>query len=147
RPLFLGLFGLLWLLVCAKNALPGAPFGASVWLETLLWLFAGLISVSSFLRQLSWQNIVMASLLICVGAGCLYGIGKLAGGPRVSVLQTIDIRDWILAWIVALFTARGLALILLDHLKNSPNFGLWLLALTTSLIAFFGFASESFLAN
>ena len=146
-PLFFGLFVIAWLLVCERLALPAAPFGASVWPQRLLLLLAALTILSSFLRQLSWQNILSAALLVCLGAGALYGIARLARGARISLLQTIDIRDWIIAWIVALFSARGVAALLLDRLKNSPNFGIWLLALSTPLVAFFGFASESFLAN
>jgi uncharacterized membrane protein len=152
RVLF-ALFLLQWMLVWTRLWLPRPPFEEAQWPEGLLLVLATATLLASLTCQLPGQNVMLASLIITFIAGAVATLGALTGIPFGPFIYTEAIGQQLfyplpwavpMTWLVALLVSRGTARLSLRPWRNTPNYGYWLIGLTTLLTVFLNFGLEPF---
>jgi len=145
RVLF-GLFAAQWFFVWIKLWLPQLSFSAAQWPEALLLLLATSSTLAGLLRELPWQNVLVASAIIGLVTSASQSLVTLVSAQFGRFEATGASWPFPLVWLVAILNARGVARLVLSRWRKSQIYGLWLIGLTATLVALFGFGSELFAA-
>lgn len=147
--LFVIQFALVWLNLWAS--LPG--FADARWPNGVLLLLAVAATLSSLARQLPAQNVILASIIIALGAGAVQTFSALTGIPFGPYVYTRGIGQrlfgllpWAVTvtWIVAILNARGVGRLILRPWRKTRSYGFWLMGLTAALVVLFDFGLEPF---
>ncbi len=92
-------------------------------------------------RSLPVQNVFAAALVIAILSDLAQLAGLKAGCfvAPFSYLEATDHKSFNpfltpLAWVVAILNSRGVARLILRPSRNSPNYGLWGIAITCALV-------------
>lgn len=123
------------------------------WLDAL---FAGSMAVATLVamrKDLPWQNVLLAGFIILIAAA----VAKVAGALALSLSDPHEYNSrtgpligtppsWAepLLWLVLLPNARGVARGILRSQRSSPNYGLWVLAVSVGLMVLFVPGLEAF---
>jgi uncharacterized membrane protein len=124
-------------------------------LDATLIVLAAFASILALNSQLPLQNVLPAALIAAVFGGVAHA---LSGQPHLSmpfgpVVFSPNVGDKIfgtvpwtipLLWVVAIFTARGVARLILRPWRKVKNYGYWLIGLTSALAVAYDFALEPF---
>lgn len=146
----------------ALNAALAAAFAGTVGIPqfaevgvALSLVLGTMASVAALSRQLPLQNVLLA-------AGIAAALGTLAHAlsaiPNLSVPfgpvlfhpeagpKLFGLVPWIIPflWIVAVFSARGTARLILRPWRKIKNYGFWLIGITAALAVAFDFALEPY---
>ncbi len=139
----------------------------AVFLTDLLWLnhgafldaallaLAALVSITALNRQMPLQNVLLAVGITAVVGSVAHGLSALQGvgmpfGPiffhEACGPQILDAVPWPipLLWIVALFSSRGTARVILRPWRKLKSYGYWLIGLTAVLTMVFDVALEPY---
>ena len=124
-------------------------------LDVALLLLAVIVCITSMNRQIPMQNIALGICIAAIIGGAAHGLSALRGvampfGPIYfhdpCGAQILDFVPWTIPflWIVALFSSRGTARVILRPWRKLKSYGYWLIGLTAILITAFDFALEPF---
>jgi uncharacterized membrane protein len=121
--------------------------------ETALVLFATATTLLSLSRQLSAQNVLLASVVIaCIGS-VIHSIGMRTGMPfgpfvytREAGPQIFNTLSWSVPfiWVIAILNSRGVARLILRPWRKLRVYGFWLIGLTTALTLLLDLGLEPF---
>jgi uncharacterized membrane protein len=147
------LTGILGLVFAAQFILP--EYLAA--LDVTLLLLAVAVSMTALNRQIPLQNVLLGVGITAFIGSVAHGVSALRGlaipfGPiffhETCGAKILDFVPWPipLLWIVALFSSRGTARIILRPWRKLKSYGYWLIGLTAVLITAFDFALEPFAA-
>ncbi len=131
-----------------------APRCSSAWAGAAIAL-AAIASVAALNRQLPLQNVLPAALITAVIGGIAHGLSAnpdlaLPFGPVVFCPpaggKIFHAVPWTvpLLWVVAIFSARGVARLMMRPWRKLKNYGYWLMGLTAALAVAFDLALEPF---
>ncbi len=153
--LFLAQFALVWVTLW----LPVPGLGSARWPDGLLLALATATTIASLARQLPGQNVMLASMLVAIIGGALPGLGALVASFHLpsSIFhlpsyagslwpQFFFPLHWAAAmlWLVAIFTSRGVARLILGRWRTRRDYGLWVIGLSALLAGVFEFGLEPF---
>ncbi len=124
-------------------------------LDAALLTLAALVSITALNRQMPLQNVLLAVGLTAVVGSVAHGLSALQGvgmpfGPvffhEACGPQILDSVPWPipLLWIVALFSSRGTARVILRPWRKLKSYGYWLIGLTAVLAMVFDVALEPY---
>ena len=116
------------------------------WPEALLVLFAAANTLATFSRELPWQNVLAASVLITLASGASEGLAVLAGAPAARFVASGSTWAVPLVWLIAILNARGIGRLALFRWRKSRVYGLWLIGLAALLVVLFGVGLRFFCA-
>lgn len=147
------LSGILGLFFAAQFFLPESPAA----LDLTLLLLAVAVTVASLSRQIPLQNVVLGIFIAALIGGLAHGISAQFGlaipfGPiffhEDCGAKLFYFVPWTipLLWVVALFSSRGTARVILRPWRKLKNYGYWLIGVTAVLVTAFDFALEPFAA-
>ncbi len=148
------LTGALTLAFAAELALPHRlPL-----LDATLLILATLVSLTALNRQMPLQNVLLAATITAVLGGVAHGLSAHIGfampfGPLIfhetSGAKIFGFVPWTipLLWVVALFSSRGTARVILRPWRKLKSYGFWVIGLTAGLMVAFDFALEPFAAR
>jgi hypothetical protein len=150
RWVVFGLFLLSWCILAAGTSgamtLPGNP----AWPPVLLLIAAAVSTLVSLTRELPGQNVLLAAAIIGALGGLIQEVGGWAAilanltSPATGPAQNAFLW-WIpLVWIIALLNSRGTARLILRSWRQTPTYGIQVLALTTALSLLFIAGLEAF---
>jgi len=144
------------------NGILGAFFLADVcwsnhgmeWDGALLALAAA-VNITALSRQIPFQNVLLAVGITAVVGSLAHGLSALHGvgipfGPiyfhEICGGKILDSVPWPipLLWIVALFSSRGTARVILRPWRKLKSYGYWLIGLTAVLVMVFDLALEPY---
>ena len=145
RILF-GLFLTQWVLVWAHLLSHQRAISPMNWTEALLALFAAANTLATSARELPWQNVLAASVLVTLVSSASEGLAVLAGAPSARFVAYGSTWATPLIWLVAIWNARGLARLALFRWRKSRVYGLWLIGLAALLVVLFGIGLRFFSA-
>jgi len=146
----------------AVNALLGAAFigelFAPAWSGTLdgaTIVLAAAASVLALQRQLPLQNVLPAALIVALIGGLAHGFSaqpnlSIPFGPIVfnpaAGGKLFNFVPWTvpLLWVIAIFSARGVARLILRPWRKIKNYGYWLIGVTVAQAAAFDVALEPY---
>ena len=147
--LFLFQFVLIWL-----GLWTGFPnFGNARWPEGLLLVLCAATTVASLARRLPSQNVMLASFIIMVIAGIAHVLGATIAipfgpyiyGDRIGQLLFYPLPWAIpLIWLVAIFSSRGVARLVMRPWRKTRSYGFWVMGLTVFLVVLFDLGLEPF---
>jgi uncharacterized membrane protein len=123
--------------------------------DIALLLLAVVVCITSMNRQIPMQNIALGVCITALIGGLAHGLSALHGvampfGPIYfhdpSGARIFGLVPWVmpLVWVVALFSSRGTARVILRPWRKLKSYGYWLIGLTAVLITAFDFALEPF---
>jgi len=130
-------------------------------LERLRWSQAALLGLAvltttiSLARRLPAQNVILGSALILLGVGaieCLNAASGVPFGPQVFETRlgpkVFGLLSWPVPflWLIAIFSCRGVARLVLRPWRHGPNYGWWVIAVAVVLVSLFNLAFEPFAA-
>jgi uncharacterized membrane protein len=147
--LFLFCLGWVWIRVWLAHA----PLGETHWSEGVLLLSATATLLAELCRQLPGQNVLLAAVVIGGMAGVVVVLGAATGIPFGPIVYDQGMGPRLLRvlpcgapliWIVAVICSRGVAQLMLRRWRQTPNYGLWLMALTAALVVFMDLGLEPF---
>ena len=141
-----GLFLAQWFLVSKRLLSHQRTVSPMHWPEVLLVLFAAANTVATLSRELPWQNVLAASVLIMLICGASEGLAVLAGAPSARFVASGSSWAVPLVWLVAILNARGIARLALFRWRKSRRYGLWLIGLVALLVVLFGIGLHFFCA-
>lgn len=129
-----------------------APKAASAWDGTLIVLatVAGIVALA---RQLPLQNVLLAAVITALAGGLAHGLSSKTSLPLGPIVfkpeaggQIFGFVPWIipLLWVIAIFSARGVARLILRPWRKVKNYGFWLIGFTALLAVAFDIALEPF---
>jgi len=127
--------------------------GGSGWVEALLLLLATAGTMTALTRQLPFQNVLLAVVVIAVAGGGLQAAGVTTGVPFGPFLfgagagaQMFKTLPWSipLIWIVAVLDSRGVARLILRPWRKTRSYGFWLMGLAAGLTMLFDLALDPF---
>jgi uncharacterized membrane protein len=139
--------------VCVLTWLPASRFAAARWPEGILLCLATAAAVSSMLKQLPGQNVILAGLIIIFIGGAIQTVGALTGIPFGPFAYTGNFGQTLfnplpwcapLLWLVAIPVNRGVARLVLRPWRKTQAYGFWLIGITTALIVLLDFDLEPF---
>jgi len=142
--MFFGAFVVQFILVGLRLCLRAGLFGDVRWPEGLLVVLATGTTLAWLTRGLPGQNVMMASMIIAFIAGVVESVAALTGIPFGPFNYTENIGQelfhplpWAmpLVWIVIVLNARGVARLLLRPWRRGQNYGLWIIGVTSALVA------------
>ena len=124
-------------------------------LEAAMLVLAVAVSITALNRQIPLQNVMLGIGITAFIGGAAHGISALRGlampfGPiffhEACGGQIVYFVPWTvpLLWIVALFSSRGTARVILRPWRKLKSYGYWLIGLTAVLITAFDFAFGTF---
>jgi uncharacterized membrane protein len=152
RVLFLGF--VLQFLVVWLNLWMGVPdFGAARWPEGLLLVLSAGSLVSAATRHLPGQNLILASVIILTIGGFAHALGAITGIPFGPFVYTTRIGQvlfeplpWAVPviWLLAVFSSRGVARLIMRPWRKTRSYGFWVLGLTVALVLVFDLGLEPF---
>jgi uncharacterized membrane protein len=145
------LTGMLGIVFAAQFVLPEYP----ALLEAAMLVLAVAVSITALNRQIPLQNVLLGIGITAFIGGAAHGISALRGlampfGPiffhEACGEMIVYFVPWTipLLWIVALFSSRGTARVILRPWRKLKSYGYWLIGLTAVLITAFDFALEPF---
>jgi uncharacterized membrane protein len=126
------------------------------WPEGLLVSLAAVSTVFALSRQLPWQNVLGATLIIAVAGGGVQALGVKTGIPFGPFLfmaaagpKLFDTVPWAvpLVWVVVLLNARGVGRLILRPWRKTKAYGFWLIGLTAILATLFDLAFDPFASS
>jgi hypothetical protein len=133
---------------------PWSSPGHARWIEAGLILALMANTLGSLARQLPAQNVVLVAAVIALFAGAadiLCALTAVPFGPVVYDPQNAGPAFFhVLPWsiplirIVAMLNSRGVARLILRQKRRSPNYGLWVIALTVGLLVIFQLSLEPY---
>jgi len=153
--LFLAQFALVWV----NLWLPVPGLGSARWPYGLLLVLATATTLASLARQLPGQNVMLASMLVAIIGGALPGLGALVASFRlpssISHLPSYPGSLWpqflfplywaaAMLWLVAIFTSRGVAQLILGRSRTRRDYGLRVIGLSALLAGVFELGLEPF---
>lgn len=121
----------------------------------ILIALAAAASIAALHRQLPLQNVLLAAAITALIGGAAHGLsanpnlsipfGPLVFNPDLGA-KIFNSVPWMvpLLWIVALFSARGVARLILRPWRKIKNYGWWLIGVTAVLAVAFDLALEPF---
>ncbi len=133
--------------------LPVPGLGSARWPDGLLLVLATATTLASLVRQLPGQNVMLASMLAAIIGGALPSLGALVTIPvEPSVYagrlwpQFFCPLRWAAAmlWLVAIFTSRGVAQLILGRSRTRRDYGLRVIGLSALLAGVFELGLEPF---
>jgi hypothetical protein len=144
-----------WFLLClfvvqsllvAATRLCGAQnsFSASHWPEALMVVLAAATTLTTLLRGLPLQNVLLASFIIASDASLVQMLTAAVGEPFKAVVSGNRFWPVPLVWVIAILNARGAARFALARWRASSSYGLWLFGLSGLLAVLFVFGSQYF---
>lgn len=97
-------------------------------------------AVATLLVIKPFQNVIGLAVTIAIFSGLIFLGENILKMPCVVPVLNDDFRQlprWTspLLWIIALVNARGVSKLFLHKIRRTKNFGLWLLALSSLLVA------------
>jgi uncharacterized membrane protein len=124
-------------------------------LDATLLLLAVTVNITALNRQVPMQNVLLGVTIAAVIGGVAHGLSNLrsVGMPFGPIFFHDDCGTEIgyfvpwtipLLWIVALFSSRGTARVILRPWRKLKSYGYWLIGLTAVLIVAFDLALEPF---
>ena len=130
------------------------PKPGSAW-DAVLLVLAVLASLTALSRQMPLQNVLLGFAIAAIIGGTAHGLSGLHGlaipfGPvffhESCGAKIFGFVPWPipLVWIVALFSSRGTARVILRPWRKLKSYGYWLIGLTAVLVAAFDLALEPF---
>jgi uncharacterized membrane protein len=152
RVLF-GLFVLQLSLVWVRLWLPLRLLGNARWPEGLLVVLTTATVLASLAQQLPGQNVMLASIILAFIAGAVQTLGALTAIPFGPYVYTEHVGQQLfyplpwavpMVWIAFLLASRGVARVMLRPWRNTRNYGLWLIGLTTLLVVLLDVGLEPF---
>jgi uncharacterized membrane protein len=150
---FFALFASALAAVAVKSGRPLAPLGKSDWPEAFLVITAGATVLVSVARQLPWQNVGLATAIVVAVSSFAISASALTGIPFGPYLFTdatgprmFGVLPWFIpcVWVVALFSSRGVARLILRPWRKSRLYGFRLIGVTTVLAVGFDLGLELF---
>lgn len=123
------------------------------WAASAFIVLAAITSVMALNRQLPCQNILTAAAITAAIGGLAHGFtarSSIPFGPVVfsseAGAELFGTLPWLIPviWIVAVFTARGVARLMLRPWRKTRTYGWWLIALTALLVVALDLALEPF---
>ncbi len=145
RILF-GLFLAQWFLVWTNLLSHHRTLSPMRWPEALLVLFAAANTLATFSRELPWQNVLAASVLITLVSGASEGLAVLTGAPSAGFVASGSTWTVPLVWLIAILNGHGIARLVLFRWRKSRVYGLWLIGLAVLLVVLFGIGLRFFCA-
>jgi uncharacterized membrane protein len=147
-----------WILNLALSAVFSLEIFArnlSPFLLSALIALAAVASIAALQRQLPLQNVLLAAAITALVGGAAHG---LSANPNLSIpfgplifnpdtgAKIFNSVPWIipLLWIVAIFSARGVARLILRPWRKTKNYGWWLIGVTAVLAVAFDLALEPY---
>ncbi len=151
---FLVMFGVGLALVWVRLWLRTSLFGEARWPEGLLLVLAAATTLASLSRHLPAQNVILAAVLIGGFAGAAEALSAVTAIPfGPFVYNTANIGPLLsypfpwavpVIWVVVILNARGVARLILRPHRHRPNYGLWVIGLTTALVVVFELSFEPY---
>jgi uncharacterized membrane protein len=138
--------------VIAQTPLPGKPG----WPEALLIITTTVATLTSLMRQLPGQNVLLAATIIGVVGGIAHGVGVVTAIPfgplaygEASGPKFFGTLAWAIPalWIIIVLNSRGVARLILRPWRKLKSYGFWLIGITTLLVVLFDLALEPFAAR
>ncbi len=152
RPILL-LFGWWWLMGLGIQ-IGGVKLPTSWrWTDAAFLSLGAVSALVGLWRHVPFQNVVGASLMIGGLAVAVEAIGVRTGIPfgRFQYTDALGTRwfgtvPWAIssAWILVLLTCRGVAKVLLRRWRLTPDYGFWLLGVTSVLATGFDLVLEPY---
>lgn len=151
--MFFALFSIAVAMVGVKTWWPRSALGLSGWPEVFLVVAAVATTLVSLARQLPWQNVLLATGIAAAISGFAVSADVLTGIPFGPCLFTdaagprlFGVLPWSIpcVWIVVLFTARGVARLILRPWRKSRLYGFRLIGVTALLVVVFDLGLEPF---
>jgi uncharacterized membrane protein len=145
--------GVAYFLILLDQVSSWRPVGKVVWPDTMLLLASTTIVLASACRHLPVQNIVLVTTGVVIIGGGVNLINTLAGIPFGPQQFTgTGGPEWLkrfpwqlpLVWVLALFSSRGTARLILRRWRRLRSYGLWLIGVTVVLMVIFDAALEPF---
>ena len=130
--------------------------GKSDWPDALLLVLAAAGCVTALARQLPLQNVLSAAIVIALMGGAAHALNaesRMPFGPLVfgadSGPKFFQNLPWAmpLLWVVAFFSSRGVARLVLRPWRKMKTYGYWLIGVTAALVALFDLALEPYAAH
>jgi uncharacterized membrane protein len=130
-----------------------APARQSALVDALLLILSTAASVAILARQLPLQSVLFAAFITGLIGGAAHGLSARTGLPLgpisfgdMSGPQLFNCVPWVvpMIWVVAIFSSRGTARLLLRPWRKMKNYGFLLMAVTAALALAFDFALEPF---
>jgi len=124
-------------------------------LDAALLVLAVLACITALSRQMPLQNVLLGVTIAAIIGSVAHGLSGLQGvavpfGPiffhESCGAKIFDFVPWSipLIWIVALFSSRGTARVILRPWRKLKSYGYWLIGLTAVLVVGFDLAFEPF---
>jgi uncharacterized membrane protein len=124
-------------------------------LDAVLLVLAVAVSITTLNRQIPMQNVLLGVVITALIGGAAHGLSAFRGlaipfGPiffhETCGAEIFGFVPWTipLLWVVALFSSRGTARLILRPWRKLKSYGYWLIGLTAVLIMAFDFALEPF---
>jgi uncharacterized membrane protein len=139
--------------VCLQITFVFFPQKNSSTFEALLVLAAFATTITAMSRQLPFQNVLLAAVIIAVISGASQTLGVLTGIPFGPCLYTsaagpkiFNTLPWSVPfiWIIVMLNSRGVGRLILRPWRKSRVYGFRLIGLTTILAIIFDFGLEPF---
>jgi hypothetical protein len=111
----------------------------------LLIVSSAIVSLAIYGRRLPWQNVVAIAAIVLGGTGLLEIVNARSGIPLGKIVflppfgaKLFGVLPWPLPiiWLVVLLNSRSVSELILKSWRENPNYGLWLLALSSVLAGF-----------
>jgi uncharacterized membrane protein len=129
------------------------PARQSAPVDAFLLMLAASASVAILTRQLPLQSVLFAAFITGLIGGAAHGLSARTGLPfgpvsfgEMSGPQLFNCVPWLVPviWVVAIFSSRGTARLMLRPWRKMKNYGFLLMAVTAGLALAFDFALEPF---
>ncbi len=142
RVLF-GLFLLQFIFVWARLWQPGLLFRNAHWPDGLLVVLTAATMLAWLTRRLPGQNVMLAAIIIALIGSAAQTLGALTAMPFGPFVYTEHIGQQLfhplpwavpVMWIAVVPASRGVARLMLRPWRNTQNYGLRLIGLTTLLV-------------
>lgn len=146
-------FVISWLASMTAVCLPPNAAAGWRWADGLTLGLAALATLLTLGRQLPWQNVVAAALMVALVSSGLFLAGDFIGIPLGPLTCSDSLGPkvfgrlpwaFLVVWMVSVFNAYGVAQLLLRSFRAGQYYGWGLLGLTGLLVVIFGLALEPF---
>jgi len=123
----------------------------SGWIDAALLMLAAVHALSALSRQLPFQNVLFATVIIAGAAAAADGLNAQTDVPFGPVIFAEDGPALfrvpclhLVLWIVVILNSRGVARLILRPWRKTKTYGFRLIGLTATLVAAFEFALEPY---
>ena len=133
--------------------MPSFLFGDARWPDGMLVVLTGSTLLASLSRQLPSQNVMLAAIIIAFFAGAVATVGALTAVPFGPFVYTDNIGPQLfyplpwavpVLWIIAVFSSRGVARVMLRPWRKTRTYGYWLMGVTAALVVLLDLGLEPF---